>query len=165
MILRNLAITLCIPLLAHCTAPVSVHPVKPEPPAGALVTPSGTEQRLAAILQSYQKIAAGDSTAIATYNYEVARLVQNLKNDGTDPWSAPLALSGTSGIRTFKTTYPSDLNPAESTFYPADSMEFSGELSKVQSNVDGLGAPIVAAKSFAGFLPSRASIAFCGVHA
>lgn len=150
MLLRNLAITLGILLLAHCTAPVSVHPVKPEPPAGALVKASGIEQRLAAILESYQKIAAGDASALAAYNYEVARLVENLKNDGADPWSAPLALSGTSGIRTLKTIYPSDLKPAESTFYPADSMEFSGELSKVQSKVEGVGAPVVAAKSFAG---------------
>jgi pimeloyl-ACP methyl ester carboxylesterase len=150
MILRNFCLAVSVLLLAHCTAPISIRPVKPEPPAGALVNAADTEQRLAAIQNSYRKLGTGDPATLATYNYEIARLIQNLKPEGVDPWSAPLTLSGNSGIKTFKTTFPRDFKPSECTFYPADSLDFTGELSKSDAKVEGIGAPLVAVKSFEG---------------
>ena len=150
MLFRNLSFTLFVLLLAHCSAPVSVRPVKPVAPVGAIAESSDMEERLGAIRESYQRIAAGDETAIAVYNYEVARLVQSLKERGVDSWSAPLVLSGIHGIRTLKTTYPSDLNPAEFKFYPADALAFSGDFAISQPTVSGVGAPVVAGKSFTG---------------
>ena len=148
--LRNLGLGLASLLLAHCSAPVSVHPVKPVPPAGALVKASDTEQRLAAIQLAYVKFTNGDSSALATYNYEVARLIDELGKHKVDPWSAPLALSGTAGIRTLKISFPDRITPAEDSLYTADSWEFTGKDATSQSIVPGVGAPLVAVKSFKG---------------
>ena len=148
---RSLALTAAAMLLAHCSAPVSVHPVKPVPPAGALVKAGDIEQRLAAIRLAYQKLNPGDASAAITYNYEVARLIGELGEHKVDPWSAPLALSGSYGTRTLKTVFPADLTPADDKLIPADSIKFTGKEAQAQSITAGIGAPMIAANTFMEF--------------
>ncbi len=147
---RHFAAALVALLLVSCSAPVSVHPTKPIPPAGAVEKVADTEHRLASIREAFQQYASGDSSALIRYNYEVARLIEDLGKHKVDPWSVPLVLSGSSGIKTLKTTFPADIDPTESKLFPADFLKFRGKYAHEQSIVQGVGAPMVAVKSFAG---------------
>lgn len=116
---------------------------KPNPPAGAPSVKAGIDQHLAAIRSSEDRIRRGDSSAIASYNHSVARLVEEIERSGIDPWSGTITCSGDSGSFRLKGLHPAGCRPLEHTLLPTDALEFRGEIAELQSKVDGLGAPLV----------------------
>ena len=136
--------------LTHCSAPVSVRMEKPTVPIGAPTAKSSTNTLLAAIRTDHDRILRGDNSAIPAYNYAVARLVEEIKHSGADPWSTPLAIAGVPGVTTLRTRNTSDMDPSIAQFYPTDSLVFHGEYAGHPSTVSGIGAPLVMAESFAG---------------
>lgn len=146
---RSLGLLLAIGVLAHCAAPVSVRVEKPVVPIGAPARHSGTEVLLAAIRDAYQKIRCGDDSAISVYNYSVARLIEELKRSGSDPWSSPLTVGDAGGVF-LKGIAPADTAPHRDQLFPSDTLVFHGKESVSQSRVVGIGAPLVLVTSFEG---------------
>jgi len=145
---------ICLPLslfvLSQCSAPVSVRMEKPVAPAGVTVSSAGIEHHLISIRGAHDRIRRGDDTAIPAYNYSVARLVENLGAGGVDPWSAPMPIPGTGGIKTLRGFSPSGTAPFQARLIPADTLAFKGDYAEHQAKAAGVGAPIVLVKSFDG---------------
>jgi len=126
-------------LLSHCSAPVSVRMEKPVAPVGAPAASAGIDHHLAFIRKAHDRILSGDDSAIAAYNYSVARLVEEIERSGADPWSGTI----TSGSFRIKGAYPAGSKPLEHKLIPTDALAFRGKIAEEQSRVDGLGAPVV----------------------
>lgn len=148
--LRSLGVSLGVVLLSHCSAPVSVRMVTPLVPAGAPAVSAGIDLQLASIRDTHERIRRGDSSAIPTYNYSVARLIENLEASGADPWSAPMPVSGAGGIQRLKGRAPAGTAPLRDQLFPADTLDFKGKYAADQANVAGIGAPLVLVTSFEG---------------
>jgi pimeloyl-ACP methyl ester carboxylesterase len=138
-VFKIIAPVLATVALSQCSAPVSVRMDKPIAPVGAPAAGLGIDPHLASIRDSHDRIVRGDSSAIAPYNYSVARLIEALERSGADPWSGTIA----SGAFRLKGTYPAGSKPLERQLIPTDTLDFRGEIAKEQSKVDGLGAPLV----------------------
>lgn len=149
--LRSLGLPLVAVLLVQCTAPISVRIEKPVPPVGAPVRANDRGRQLAVVQSAYQRILAGDHSAIPMYNYEVARLIENLERTGVNPWSAPVSIVGDSGIRQLVGRLPVGLLPHQDHFIPTDTLAFKGEDAVFPSIVRGIGAPVVAVSTAQNF--------------
>ena len=141
--LRILAPVLAAVILSNCSAPVSVRMEKPIAPAGAPASKAGIDHHLASIRVAHDRILRGDDSAIASYNYSVARLIEGLERSGADPWSGTI----TAGSFRIKGSYPAGSKPLDHKLIPTDALDFRGEITKEQSKVDGIGAPLVEAGS------------------
>jgi hypothetical protein len=75
---------------------------KPIAPVGSPAVAQNTDALLSSIRDDHEKIRRGDASAIPSYNYRVARLIDHLEQSGEDPWSTPMTLSGTNGIQRSK---------------------------------------------------------------
>jgi pimeloyl-ACP methyl ester carboxylesterase len=147
---RSLALCLAAIGFAACSAPVSVRMEKPVAPIGAPAAKASADALLAATREAHERIRRGDNSAIPAYNYAVARLVEEIKRSGAEPWKAPLAIAGVPGVTTLRTRNTSDMDPAIAQFYPTDTLAFHGDYAGHPSTVVGIGAPLVVAESFAG---------------
>jgi pimeloyl-ACP methyl ester carboxylesterase len=134
--------------LTDCSAPLSVRMAKPPAPAGVHAVSADADQHLASIRDSHDRILRGDTTAIPTYNYSIARLIQHLEATGADPWSAPLPLGGTRGIHQLKGRAPAGTAPLHDQLFPSDTLSFGGVYSEHQAKVPGIGAPLALVTSF-----------------
>jgi pimeloyl-ACP methyl ester carboxylesterase len=133
-------------LLAACSAPLSVRTVKPPAPSG----PRHAGLPLDEIRAANGRIAAGDESAIPTYNYWVGRLVEELEKSGADPWSGTLAVSTPGGIRSLKGRAPAGCAPLPDQVTPTDAMQFYGKYATHRTLIPGIGAPVVEVTSFEG---------------
>ena len=139
-LIRSFGLTLGLVLLCHCSAPVSVRMEKPVAPVGAPATSAGM---INSIRESHDRIRRGDDSAIPAYNHSVARLIEELEHSGADPWSGTISYSGTSGTFRLKGSHPANSKPLQNKLIPTDTLNFRGEVTKEQSHVEGLGAPVV----------------------
>jgi pimeloyl-ACP methyl ester carboxylesterase len=137
-------------LLCQCSAPVSVRIEKPVAPVGVPAAKADVDHHLAFIRSALDRIQRGDAAATSTYNHSVARLIQRLEQSGADPWSAPMPLSGSSGVRQLKGLAPAGITPLDDQLYPADTLAFKGVYSEHQAKVAGIGAPLALVTSFEG---------------
>jgi len=145
---RILGLALAAALLTQCAAPISVRHVKPATPSGVEVTPSTIGGLLDTVHDSYRRLAAGDNSGLADYNFAVARLVEELECSGADPWSGTLAVSGSQDVRSLKGRAPKGIHPLPEQLIPADTLSFQGEDAAYPARAAGIGAPLVAVKSF-----------------
>ena len=97
--LRSLGLPLAFAFLTQCSAPISVRTETPVPPAGAPARKRDSGRQLAVVQGAWKRILTGDNSAIPIYNYEVARLIEDLARTHVNPWSAPVFLSGDGVIR------------------------------------------------------------------
>lgn len=144
----GLALALC--LLAGCSAPVSVRTVKPAAPSEQVSAKSPLDGLLDQARNASARLERGENAALADYNFAVARLVETLEETGADPWSAPLALSGSGGMKTMRAHAPAGVTPIPSRLIPADTLSFRGKSAEHRATVAGVGAPLVAVTSFEG---------------
>lgn len=147
---RSLALCLVTLGLSQCSAPVSVRMVNPGAPIGAPAPRASIETLLATIHGAHDRIRRGDDSAIPSYNYSVARLVEELERNGADPWSSPLAIAGSADIASLTGRSPAGTSPLHDKLFPTDTLAFRGEDAKAQSRVAGIGAPLVLVTSFEG---------------
>ena len=140
LILRSVGVTLGLVLLSQCSVPVSVSMENPVAPIGVPAASTDINQQLIAIRDAYDRIRRGDDAAVPAYNYQVARLVENLEARGDDPWSAPLAISGESGILRLKASAPEATGPLQGQLLSADTLSFHGRYSEHRAQVTGVGA-------------------------
>ncbi len=146
---RTLGLALAVATLTQCTAPVSVHPVKPTPPPGVTVAKSNADALIDSAHTAYRRIEQGDSSAIPAYNFAVARLVEAIKSSGADPWTSAVAVSGSSSIHRLVGKAPLGVVPQEGMLIPADTLKFDGPDAQNLAVVPGIGAPLVAVTSYA----------------
>lgn len=149
-LIRSFGLICGVVLLSQCTAPVSVRMEKPVAPAGTHAVSQNTDALLASIRDDHERIRRGDDSAIPSYNYRVARLIEHLDKSGADPWGSPIQISGVGGISILKGLAPSGSDPAQAQLFPADTLAFKGVYSEHQAKVSGIGAPLAAVKSFEG---------------
>ncbi|MCF7675650.1 MAG: hypothetical protein K9N23_09175 [Akkermansiaceae bacterium] len=149
-VFRSFGLLLAVVFLTQCAAPVSVRMEKPAVPVGAPAGQTGTEALLSSIRDTYQKIRHGDDSAIPVYNYTVARLIEELERNGSDPWSAPLTVGGSGGTFQLIGCAPAGTAPLHDQLFPADTLVFGGKASESQSRVAGIGVPLVLVTSFEG---------------
>ena len=147
---RSSGVALAVLILCHCSAPVSVRMEKPDPPAGASASQQNAGSSLISIRSAHDRIRRGDSSAISTYNYSVARLIENLERTNADPWGAPMPVSGAGDIQRLKGVSPTGTSPLNDQLFPADTLSFKGEYAEHQAKVLGIGAPLVLVTSFEG---------------
>lgn len=140
----GVASALAVILLAHCSAPVSVRIAKPLAPVDAPARQTGTGLQLAAVRSAYQRIQNGDDSAIPSYNYAVARLIEDLERSGADPWDAPIAVAGAGGTQCLTGRAPTGVFPLQDHLIPTDTLGFKGKDAEFPSIIQGIGAPLVA---------------------
>ncbi len=148
MLIRSLGLSLTAALLCQCSAPISVRMSEPVAPAGATVAVVGTGQMLFSIRQYHDRILRGDDSAIPAYNYSVARLVEEIKREDSDPWRQTLAFPSSGDSIRLKGICPPGCDPGVSQLIPADTLDFRGKYADFASKTEGLGAPVVEANSF-----------------
>jgi pimeloyl-ACP methyl ester carboxylesterase len=140
---RPIGLALGVVLLSHCSAPVSVRMEKPVAPVGAPAATGRVDDHLASIRNAYDRIRRGDESAIPAYNYSVSRLVEELERSGADPWSGTISYTGTSGTFRLTGSHPAGSHPLDHKLISTDTLFFRGDITKEQSKVDGVGAPMV----------------------
>lgn len=86
-----------------------------------------------------------DATALADYNFAVARTVTAIREAGADPWRAPFR-AGRHTLVWKRDTRP-DWNPAKYEIIPADTLRITGTLVDQREIRSGLGAPLVARRT------------------
>ncbi len=131
-------------LLVNCSAPVSVKIIKPITPAGTPIRQTETGPQLAAVHSAYQRIQHGDDSAIPSYNYAVARLIEGIERSHANPWDAPIAVSGAGGIQRLSGRAPAGVFPLQDHLIPTDTLAFKGKDAEFPSIIPGIGAPLVA---------------------
>ena len=146
---RSFALALTAVCLSQCSAPVSVHPVKPTPPPGLAITKASTDTLIETARTAFLRIQQGESSAIPAYNFAVARLVEEIKRSGADPWSSALGVSCPGGVQRLTAKAPAGTDPLREMLIPADTLEFKGPDAVDRSNIPGIGAPLVAVTSYA----------------
>lgn len=136
-------------VFSQCTAPISVRAVKPEAPAAA--RPASTAASLlASIRQATDKISRGDDSAVALYNHDVARLVEQIEFTGLDPWSAAIRVGDSSGSFMLRGRAPAGTAPLPAKLILTDTLGFHGKYAEYGYTVPGIGAPLVAVTSLQG---------------
>ena len=138
-LIRSFGCVCGVVLLSQCSAPVSVRMEKPVAPISAPAPTHGIDQHLATIRDFHDRIRRGDDSSVAPYNYSVARLVEELERSGADPWSGSVSY----GNFRLKGIHPASCKPLANKLLPTDTFGFRGKMAELQSNVEGLGAPLV----------------------
>jgi pimeloyl-ACP methyl ester carboxylesterase len=149
-LIRSFGLVCGVALLTQCSAPVSVRMEKPVAPVGAPAIPQNTEVFLSSLRDDHERIRRGDDSAVASYNYGVARLIEHLEQSGENPWSKPMTLSGRNGTQRLKGLAPAGTSPVNDKLFPADALAFHGKYSEQRAQVAGIGAPLVLVTSFVG---------------
>jgi pimeloyl-ACP methyl ester carboxylesterase len=150
-------------LVTGCLAPVRVDQFKPPVPAQPEVvathaaaarkadgSAAAAGRRLDAISACLESIERGDAAAQASYNHEVARLIEQLEQSELDPFTAPVLVQGAERTYTLHARMPHALDARDHLFIPADSVRFSGRYASQPVTSDGIGAPLVAKVSARG---------------
>ena len=156
----RLKITLLLCLAAaSCYAPINVHEVKPARPtpvavsetalkAASKTSKSAPLKQAAATLEdirlAYDRLAAGDDSALPEYNYLTARFIEQIKEAGVKPWINEIQLSGPKTQFVLRGHQPADLDAEKRDFIAADTLEFKGSLAQTPSTTEGAGAPFLA---------------------
>ncbi|MGB6221691.1 esterase/lipase family protein [Haloferula sp.] len=158
LIRLKFTLLLCL-TAASCYAPIRVHEVKAVRPAPLVVSESSLKAasktsksdplaQAAATLEdvriAYDRLAAGDSSALPEYNYLTARFIEQIKQAGVKPWMKEIQLSGPKTRYVLRGHQPADLNAEKRDFIAADTLEFQGSLAQEPAIVDGAGAPFLA---------------------
>lgn len=133
-------------VLAQCAAPVSVRRTDPHPPAAVARGTVPIDQ----VRDAYLRISRGDDGAVASYNYWVARFIEDLGETGADPWSGSIAMNSPGGVRTLRGRSPAGTAPGSARLIPTDTLAFRGKYEGLDSKVEGIGAPLVMVTSFEG---------------
>lgn len=151
-------LSLCL-AVASCYAPISADHVRPQVPVpiaiseASLKAASKTSKtdpltQAAATLEdlhlAYDRLAAGDSSALPEYNYLTARFAEQIKATGVQPWTNAVELPSSKIRYVLRGNQPADLNVNERKFVATDSLEFSGAYAKSQAVKKGAGAPLLA---------------------
>ena len=97
----HIAIPFLAILLANCSAPISVHAVKPARPSGATSEKSAA-CLLDAIRNSESLALSGDKVALDRYNYSIARLIEAIGHLKPDPWDGRAVVSDHCGSYTLR---------------------------------------------------------------
>jgi pimeloyl-ACP methyl ester carboxylesterase len=147
-------------LVTSCLAPVRVDRIKPSVPAQpervatraaaatqACEVATAAGNQLDAISACLGSVERGDADAIASYNYRVARLIEQLEQAKLDPFTAPVVLQGAERTYTLHARMPPILDARNHLFVPADSVRFAGRYASQPVTSDGIGAPLVAKAS------------------
>ena len=98
---------------------------------------------------SYNALTLRPNNAAArdSYNFAVARSVQNIRRANLEPWRAPAKIATEEGYYVLTCPKPADEehNPSAYDLFPADTLTVGGKFLQIRSTVDGVGAPFVAA--------------------
>ena len=86
-----------------------------------------------------------DESARSTYNFAVARVVQDVDRTGVEPWRHPVTVLTDQGRYTLVSPKPIDAehDPSRYDLFPTDTLKIGGTFFKTYSTVSGIGAPIV----------------------
>ena len=150
VVIRAAVGLMAVLVLARCTAPISVRQVEPDPPIGSALETDRAAPILDELRATAAKVAAGDGSVVVRYNYLVGRLLESVEESVDDPWSRTLGFQTPGGTRQLTTAAPPGMNLEGFRLVPADTLEFHGRYSDYRSTVPGLGAPVVAVRSFEG---------------
>jgi pimeloyl-ACP methyl ester carboxylesterase len=84
--------------------------------------------------------------ALRLYNFAVARSVENLQRAQLEPWLRPVTVSGSGSQFVLTTSRPIDSqhDPSKYDLLPTDALRVGGKFFKTRSNLEGIGAPLVA---------------------
>jgi pimeloyl-ACP methyl ester carboxylesterase len=124
-------------------------------PATAFLAAAENEQPLPAL--SHDLLAArisyhvlerfpNNESARNIYNFSAARIVQDAKRAGIEPWRHPISIGTDEGKYVFSSPKPADADhdPSRYDLFPTDTLQISGRFFKTSSRVSGIGAPLVA---------------------
>ena len=113
-----------------------------EPPLSALENDLMSARRsLNALEQQPDNLPAKN-----TYNFSVARAVQDVERANLQPWRQPVSISTDHEKYVLTSPKPvdSEHDPSRYDLFPTDSLKISGKFFKTRSMVTGIGAPLVA---------------------
>jgi pimeloyl-ACP methyl ester carboxylesterase len=124
-------------------------------PAMEFLAAAENEQALSAL--SHDLLAArisyhvlerfpNNESARNIYNFSAARIVQDAKRAGIEPWRHPISIGTDEGKYVFSSPKPADADhdPSRYDLFPTDTLQISGRFFKTSSRVSGIGAPLVA---------------------
>jgi pimeloyl-ACP methyl ester carboxylesterase len=113
-----------------------------EPPLSALRDDLWAARISSKILESHPK----DESARNTYNFAVARTVQNCARANLEPWRrrVPLTVDQTNYVLTTPAAVDSVHDPSRYDLFPTDTLKIGGTFFKTHLIVTGIGAPLVA---------------------
>lgn len=89
-------------------------------------------------------VEAGDPSAVAEYNYLLARLAEHLFEAQIKPWQNEVEIPSPKTKYMIRGTQPKGLQATKRLFVPTDRMEFSGRYASTAGKRLGLGVPMVA---------------------
>lgn len=154
----SLALLACLSA-ASCYAPISDHRVKPAIPAPLAVSETSLEaaaksakkdplraaaDTLDSLRITYDRLSAGDSSALPEYNFLTARLLEHIREAGIKPWQDQVEVPGARTQYILRGGQPADLNAEERRFIVGDTIEFTGAYAKTRAIKEGAGAPLLA---------------------
>jgi pimeloyl-ACP methyl ester carboxylesterase len=87
-----------------------------------------------------------DATALADYNFAVARVITTIRDAKLDPWTQPLRLPAKDGgyVLDYRRDKRKSWNPALYRFTPADQFDIKGTYVSQLSTKEGVGAALAA---------------------
>lgn len=87
-----------------------------------------------------------NASAQNIYNFAAARIVQDTKRAGIEPWRHPIDIATVEGKYVFRSPKPvdADHDPSRYDLFPTDTLTIGGRFFKTYSTVSGIGAPMVA---------------------
>jgi len=89
-----------------------------------------------------------NESARSTYNFAVARVVQDVDRTDLEPWRHPVTVVTDEGRYTLVSPKPvdADHDPSRYDLFPTDTLKIGGKFFQTYSTVSGLGAPIAVAE-------------------
>jgi pimeloyl-ACP methyl ester carboxylesterase len=113
-----------------------------EQPSGAL----GDDLMAARICYNVLERRPNDESARNIYNFATARVVQDIKRAGIEPWHQSININTDEGRYLFSSPTPvdADHDPSRYDLVPTDTLTISGRFYQKRSWVSGIGAPLVA---------------------
>ena len=100
-------------------------------------------QLLANIRETESRLAAGDSDQIPFYNYQVARLMEEISEAGLGSWSEAPRVTGPGGSFAISWSDPRAVLAPDRKLVTTDSIRFSGRDAGPPALRQGIGAPII----------------------
>ena len=154
----KLTLLLCLSAVS-CYAPIYIDEIKPARPTPVVVSETSLKAAsktskidplalAAATLESvrvaYDRLAAGDASAVPEYNYLTARFIEQIRAAGAKPWMNEIQLPGARTQYALRGGQPDDLNAEKREFIATDALEFRGSLAQSPAIKEGAGAPLLA---------------------
>jgi pimeloyl-ACP methyl ester carboxylesterase len=138
---------------AHLPATAASEP--PLDPANKFLAEAEHKQPLAALGDdllaakiSYNVLERkpNDESALNIYNFATARVVEDTKRAGIQPWRQSMNISTEEGKYVFSCAKPidSDHDPSRYNLFPVDTLKIGGQFYRKRCGVSGIGAPLVA---------------------